>query len=109
MAIHILRILNVHACAKGVFKILAWCKAYGPCSKILSGRGGGGLNVSQLFLFFFFFFGGGGGGGGGGGVQLLPLENLSFSYSQLPEGGSEINKQGIDTNMQRLKHNVFTT
>ena len=65
MAIHILRILNVHACAKGVFKILAWCKAYGPCSKILSGRGGG-LKREAAFSFFLFFLRGGGGGGGGG-------------------------------------------
>ena len=27
-------------------------------------------------------------GGGGGGSGMLPLENLGFSYSQLPEGGS---------------------
>ena len=43
----------------------------------------GGLNVSQPF-----FLGGGG--------------NLGFSYSQISEGGSKINKQGIDTNIQRL-------
>ena len=33
----------------------------------------------------FFFVGGGGGGGSSG---MLPLENLDFSSSQLPEGGS---------------------
>ena len=40
---------------------------------------------------------------------MLPLENLGFSYSQISEGGSKINKQGIDTNIQSLKSNVFTT
>ena len=51
-----------------------------------------------------------GGGGGRGGVQWhAALGNLGFSYSQISEGGSKINKQGIDTNIQRLKRNVFTT
>ena len=57
--------------------------------------------MSQLFFR--------GGGGGGGGSGMLRLENLGFSYSQLPESGSKINKQGIDTNIQRLIRNVFTT
>ena len=35
--------------------------------------------MSQLFFR---------GEGGGGGSGMLPLENLGFSYSQLPEGGS---------------------
>ena len=43
--------------------------------------------MSQLF---FFFLGGGGGVGGGGGSGMLPLENLGFSYSQIPEGLSKI-------------------
>ena len=43
--------------------------------------------MSQLFLFLFFF---GGGGGGGVGSGMLPLENLGFSYSQIPEGLSKI-------------------
>ena len=30
---------------------------------------------------------------------MLPM---GFSYSQISEGGSKINKQGIDTNIQRL-------
>ena len=56
--------------------------------------------MSQLFFR---------GGGVGGGSGMLRLENLGFSYSQLPESGSKINKQGIDTNIQRLIRNVFTT
>ena len=36
--------------------------------------------MSQLFFF----------GGGGGGSGMLPLENLGFSYSQIPEGLSKI-------------------
>ena len=36
--------------------------------------------MSQLFFR--------GGGGGGGSSGMLPLENLGFSYSQPPEGGS---------------------
>ena len=40
--------------------------------------------MSQLFFFFFFW------GGGGGGSGMLPLENLGFSYSQIPEGLSTI-------------------
>ena len=72
-------------------------------------RRAGGLNVSQLLLLFFFFWGGGGGGGGGGAQWHAPLGNLGFSYSQLPEGGSKINKQGIDKDFHRLKRNVFTT
>ena len=38
--------------------------------------------MSQLLFF--------GGGGGGGGSGMLPLENLGFSYSQIPEGLSKI-------------------
>ena len=38
--------------------------------------------MSQLLFFS------GGGGGGGGSSAILPLENLGFSYSHLPEGGS---------------------
>ena len=64
-------------------------KGQGPRSKILTG---GGLNVSQPFFW----------GGGGASSGMLPLENLGFSYSQISEGGSKINKQGIDTNIQRL-------
>ena len=57
----------------------------------------GGLKREPAFFFF-----GGGGGGGGASIGMLPLENLGFSYSQISEGGSKINKQGIDTNIHRL-------
>ena len=54
------------------------------------------LNVSQLFFQGFFGWLGGGGGGGGGLVTLRKVK-------------SKINKQSIDTNIQRFKRNVFTT
>ena len=53
----------------------------------------GGLNVTQLFFQFFFLVGGGGG-------------LVSLRYRKVK---SKINKQSIDTNIQRLKRNVFTT
>ena len=59
------------------------CQCTGPAQQDFDwgGGGGGGLNVSQLFFFFL---------GGGGGSGMLPLENLGFSYSQIPEGLSKI-------------------
>ena len=51
---------------------------------------------------------GGGGGGGGESQDMLPWENLDCSYSQIPEGGFKINKQGIDTKCSTLKAQCFS-
>ena len=68
----------------------------GPRSKILTG----GLKREPAFFFFSFLgLGRGGGGGGGGGLVTLRYRRVK----------SKINQQSIDTNIQRLKRNVFTT
>ena len=65
------------------------------------------VHVHVLYILFIIVGGEGGSGG------MLNWENLSLKYSQIPEGGFKtgfkINKQCIDTNVQCLKREVFTT